>query len=992
MSEETPEAVPGILSGIGAGSRIARYVLEEQIGAGGMAVVFRALDERLGRRVALKVLAPALAADQAFRERFLRESHAAAAVDDPHIIPVFEAGESGGVLFIAMRFVPGGDVRTMLHREGPLSAARVAAIISPVASALDAAHAAGLVHRDVKPANILVDARPDRPDHVYLSDFGLSKGAQSSSGLTGSGQFLGTPNYSAPEQIEGRPVDGRTDQYALACVAFELLCGEAPFDRDQGMAVIWAHLSQPPPSLTSRRPDLRAAADEVFARALAKAPGDRYADCHEFADALRDALGLVPYQSGPGQVPGAHPVIEVNDIPAGRPDAVPAGAAAPDPPTETVVPVKRSPSGSEYPPITPVPAVPLRPIVGAGDRMLPPGHRSRAGPVTVALAVLVACAAAVAGVLSLASGGARPHHGPGATTSTAARPVYGGTLKVAAAGGPDHIDPIPSYYSADYVLERAYTRQLVSYPTVPDPVAPSAGWTKDTTPMTDVATVVPTTANGGITNGGTTYTFHIKPGVDWNTTPPRQVAAADFVREFKAFCDPVSPVGTPTYYTETIQGLGQYCNAEGASFSGITSPTAAQITAFQNSHSISGISAPNASTLVFHLIKPASDFLDMLAMEWASARPAEYDAYVPDSAQLDQHTISDGPYQITTYLAGQSIVLTRNPAWRQSTDNLRHQYLSKIVVTLGLNDPFSNIQAGNYDLSLDISPLPSEIATLQANHDPKFGIWPGGDMDPYVVFNLRSPNQGGAIGNVLVRQAIEYGISKLGVRQALGPSAASQIISDAIAPGEPGYQAYNLYPSPGSQGDPAMCRGLLTRSGHSGLTLNYIYPQTGSSGNVEEAIAASLARCGITVRGKAVSIQNYYVDLTNAPANGKPGTFDLGQGVWFPDWFGEAARTVLALLFQTDCTNGTVNYGCYSNPAVDTLIARAEAAPDAATAAALTHQADLLIMRDAAFVPLTSQNCLTYSSKKVEAANASAIVCTPNIGGPDITNIWLRNG
>jgi hypothetical protein len=167
-----------------------------------------------------------------------------------------------------------------------------------VASALDAAHAVGLVHRDVKPANILVDARPGRPDHVYLSDFGVSKGAVSSVSLTGTGQYLGTPDYSAPEQIEGRAVDGRTDQYALACVAYQMLAGAVPFERDQGVAVLLAHLSAPPPSLCSRRPDLPEAADEVLARALAKAPEERYGTCRDFADALREALGLAPYYPG----------------------------------------------------------------------------------------------------------------------------------------------------------------------------------------------------------------------------------------------------------------------------------------------------------------------------------------------------------------------------------------------------------------------------------------------------------------------------------------------------------------------------------------------------------------------------------------------------------------------------------------------------------------------------------------------------------------------
>src|SRR5580704_9482791 len=175
VGEGLPEGHGGRSPGLAAGSRVAGYLLEEEIGAGGMAVVFRARDERLDRLVALKLLTPGLAADEEFRRRFLREARAAAAVDDPHIIPVYEAGEAGGVLFLAMRLVSGGDVRRLLRREGPLPAARTAAIISHVAAALDAAHGAGLVHRDVKPGNMLIDARPGRPDHVYLSDFGLAK-------------------------------------------------------------------------------------------------------------------------------------------------------------------------------------------------------------------------------------------------------------------------------------------------------------------------------------------------------------------------------------------------------------------------------------------------------------------------------------------------------------------------------------------------------------------------------------------------------------------------------------------------------------------------------------------------------------------------------------------------------------------------------------------------------------------------------------------------
>jgi len=288
----------GFLVSYPAGTRIAGYRLERELGRGGMAVVYRARDERLGRLVALKILAPALAGDEEFQRRFTSESQAAAAIDDPHIVPVFAAGDEDGVWYIAMRYVPGGDAHTLLKREGPLAPARVAEMISAVASALDAAHRAGLLHRDVKPSNMLVDMVPGRPDHVYLSDFGLSK-AVASTAITRAGYRMGTPDYTSPEQCAGLPADGRADQYALACSAFELLTGTLPFHRDDPTAVVHAQISEPPPPATSRQTDLPEAIDGVLLKALAKAPGDRYASCGGFADAIREAFGFEPYHSGP---------------------------------------------------------------------------------------------------------------------------------------------------------------------------------------------------------------------------------------------------------------------------------------------------------------------------------------------------------------------------------------------------------------------------------------------------------------------------------------------------------------------------------------------------------------------------------------------------------------------------------------------------------------------------------------------------------------------
>ncbi|WP_418955445.1 serine/threonine-protein kinase [Streptomyces tritici] len=291
------------------GKQIAGYLVQGEIGRGGMAVVYRARDLRLDRTVALKLLAPELARNDTFRKRFAHESRVAAAIDHPHIVPVFEAGETEGVLYIAMRYVPGQDLRAVLDREGPLPPDKAARIAVQVASALDAAHAHDLVHRDVKPGNILVAEGTDseHPEHVYLADFGLTKKSLSLTGITTVGQFVGTLDYVAPEQIAGRPVDGRCDVYSLGCVVFETLTGAPPFRRDDDMALLWAHQYDPPPPLSGERPDLPASADAVMAKALAKSPEDRYGTCLEFVFALRTAVqggkSAGPRRAAPGSAP-----------------------------------------------------------------------------------------------------------------------------------------------------------------------------------------------------------------------------------------------------------------------------------------------------------------------------------------------------------------------------------------------------------------------------------------------------------------------------------------------------------------------------------------------------------------------------------------------------------------------------------------------------------------------------------------------------------------
>jgi ABC-type branched-subunit amino acid transport system substrate-binding protein/streptogramin lyase len=268
-----------VSAAIAPGEVFAGYRIEAVVDRGGMGVVYRATDLRLDRPVALKLVAPELAGDERFRSRFLKEPRLAAALDHPNVVPIYEAGEHDGRLFLAMRFVPGSNLKTLREREGVLEPGRALAILAQVADALDAAHRRGLVHRDVKPANVLLDEE----GHAYLTDFGITK--QVGSDSTQTGGIVGTLDYLAPEQIRSEPVDGRTDEYALGCVLHECLAGTPPFRRDTQMEAIWAHLQEPPPPLPNH-PRL----DPVLAKARAKEREDRYATCAELIGAARAAL------------------------------------------------------------------------------------------------------------------------------------------------------------------------------------------------------------------------------------------------------------------------------------------------------------------------------------------------------------------------------------------------------------------------------------------------------------------------------------------------------------------------------------------------------------------------------------------------------------------------------------------------------------------------------------------------------------------------------
>ncbi|WP_405144878.1 ABC transporter substrate-binding protein [Sphaerisporangium sp. NBC_01403] len=591
---------------------------------------------------------------------------------------------------------------------------------------------------------------------------------------------------------------------------------------------------------------------------------------------------------------------------------------------------------------------------------------------------VVAAATLLATACQTDSGGGGT--GNSATPEQTGKAVQGGTLRLVGGGDVDHLDPTSTYYVVTNQILRTYARQLFTLPGSADPK-------KAVEVVPDVATEIPTTSNGGLSQDLLTYTIKMRDGVQWDTSPPRAVTAQDYVRGFKRLCNPVAGAGAPGYYTSTIKGMAEYCAAYAKAFEKDT-PTPKALADFQNSHDIAGVRAKDDKTIVFTLVQPAGDFLNILALNFASAAPQEYDQYAPDDADFRQHVISNGPYKITKYVATKEIRLERNPAWKQESDPVRHQYVQAIEVKEGVTEPDSvqqQLEAGSADLAWDLPVPTAQLPRLSSSGDPNYKVYPGAITNPYLVFNLQSKNENGAMGKLGVRQAIEYAISKVAIGKIYGGKELNTPLHTAIPPGNIGYQEYNPYPTPNDEGDAAKCKQTLAEAGYpNGLTLIGAFRNAGNHPSVFQSYSADLQKCGITVKGLPVRQGDYYGAFLQNPSLAKDSKWDISAPGWIPDWYGNNGRSVSQPLFQTNCTPGTSNYGCYSNPQVDDLIKRALAEPDQTKAAVLWHQVDQKVLADAVIVPFQNQNTPIYHAKRVKNA-----LYLPSFQLFDLTNLWL---
>jgi ABC-type transport system substrate-binding protein len=564
-------------------------------------------------------------------------------------------------------------------------------------------------------------------------------------------------------------------------------------------------------------------------------------------------------------------------------------------------------------------------------------------------------------------------------------PVYGGTLKIEGNQDPaagTFLDP-QGFNS----LERAYTRQLVSNPASTDlPTAESI--------VPDAATAMPEVSADELT-----YTFHIKSGVMWNTPTPRQVTSQDFKRGIERNCDPalVTLGGNPSYYVATIAGLALFCTTfEGMDPASSASARAAYINGHEKE--VSGIQTPDSSTIVFTLIQPATDFLNLLALYFASAAPVEDLSHVPATA--GNPVYSDGPYQVLKYDVGHEIDFNRNPEWRQSTDSIRHDYPDKIAVKVDLvgSGVAERVQddlvtgAADLPVAAGSTQIPAyDIGLLTSPWNPQYGAFPEpGNTGPGLVrFNFFSANNHGALTNINVRRALEYAIDKVRINAIFGGPSLAEPLNQVIGPGAEGYVRFNDYPTPGNHGDPAKCRALLQQARVTDLTLRDMYKaDLPASAQVFQEVQSDFRKCGVAVVGIPIrDPAQYGRQIYGATESDlKTGAWDFTHSTgWTPDWFGP--RNGRAIL--PDLADGTLSFpygpdvGGYDDRAVDTLVKQAESALTLSQATSYWHQADKLVMADAAFIPLQTTLLPLFRSSRVHNA-----IYSPGVGY-DITQIWL---
>ena len=517
-------------------------------------------------------------------------------------------------------------------------------------------------------------------------------------------------------------------------------------------------------------------------------------------------------------------------------------------------------------------------------------------------------------------------------------PKTGGTLTVLGTSDVDNaLDPNVGYYTLDYVAYQMYERNLYTYPSI-------HGQTFTLVP--DLATAQPSVSDGGLK-----YSVTLRQGAMWNTSPPRQVTAADVIRGVKRSCNPTYPFGGQPDFSDILVGYTTFCN----NFAKVSSTSAAAQKQFIDNNQISGVTVDpnNPLTVVFTLSKPAYYFPGVLNLAPFNAVPEEILNYLPDSADLSQHTYSDGPYQVQSYVPNKSIVFVRNPAWQQSSDPVRHAYVNQIDVSETGNEQgiYQQIitNTPSADMLWDIGIPPTVVPGLIASKNPNLSLQTEGATNPYIIFNTISKNNGGALANTMVRQAISYALSRTELIQNHGGPDIAPPLTHLIAAGTGGNTPnFDDYPY-----DPAKAKQLLAQAGHPHLTLKLLYrPQNITAQKDFQTIQANLTAVGITVTGVPASNADFYGKYLVPGTAAKQSVWDLAEAGWGPDWYPTGGKSYfLPILNGTELPPASSNFGFFNDPQLNTLMQNALAAPNEKAADSIWHQADVEAMGQAAIYP-----------------------------------------
>ena len=565
---------------------------------------------------------------------------------------------------------------------------------------------------------------------------------------------------------------------------------------------------------------------------------------------------------------------------------------------------------------------------------------------------------------------------PATTASGTAAPaaVSGGTLNMLGTGDVDYMDPNVSYYSIGYLGLRMWTRQLFTNPAI-------AG--KTTTVVPDLATVLPTTGNGGISADAKTYTIKLRQGAKWDTTPARQVTAADEVRGVMRTCNPAQPYGGIPDFNDLIVGYTTFCSG----FAKVAH-TPAALAAYMNATALPGVVATDPSTVTFKLTHPATYFTDMLTLPAFSPAPVEFNQYLPASPELAAHTVSDGPYKIDTYVATKSINFSRNPAWTAASDPVRKAYVDKIVVdeTSTQDSAQQQLETGtaSADMEWDAFPPATQIPALIAKGDPNLNLGVTASSNPYVLFNTVSPNNNKALANVKVRQALSYGINRANIIQVLGGPTINPPLTHVLPPNIVGGETnFDLYPY-----NVTKAKAMLSAAGFpNGFTLKLLY-RNSSQGNTKafQTIQQDLSKIGVKVTGVPSPSADFYTKYLEVPTVAQRGVWDLSIAGWEADWYGNGALSFFNPLFSGTASfppSGS-NFGFYDSATTNATITAAINAPTVAQARSLWAAADKAVMTDAAFFPLSNPQQPNYHASQVHNT-----VYVPAIQNVDPTNVWI---